>query len=496
MSDHVLIIDDSPVERKLIRWLLESRLDDVVIQEMGDGDNVMEFLQKNEVEACILDIHLPGKDGYQVLSDIRQHQKTRDIPVIICTGIDDIEGIRKALLLGALDYFAKPLSEEDMKISLPLKVRNAIELMKSKRQIDFLSYHDKLTGLYNRRFFEEEISRLGQSRQLPIAIIVGDVNGLKITNDVFGHEAGDRLLIRTAEILNGTCRREDLIARWGGDEFIIFLPGANAENAAAVCERITRACIAAGQKDSAAHLSIALGYAVRTDMDESLHQTIRKADEAMYKHKLLESRSYRSQMIASLQKTLFEKSLETSGHVERMAELSRRLGKTMGLSANDIDSLRLLALLHDIGKVVIPESILTKKDKLTDQEWEEIKRHPEAGYRIVQGMPELAAIAEGILCHHERWDGKGYPQGLKAEETPLVARIIAIIDSFDAMTHSRPYRRRLTLEQAIKELEKNAGSQFDPHIVKTFIEIIRSKDFQGIPEDKQENNSKTETKNE
>lgn len=476
MSDHVLIIDDSPVERKLMRWLLEARLEDVIIFEMENGEKIIENLLKHDIEACILDIHLPGKNGYQILSEIRQHQKTKDIPVIICTGIDDIEGIRKALVLGALDYFAKPLSEEDMKISLPLKVRNAIELMKSKRQIDFLSYHDKLTGLYNRRYFEEEICRLSQSRQLPISIIVGDVNGLKLTNDVFGHEAGDQLLIRTAQILGDSCRKEDLIARWGGDEFIIMLPGASEENAAKVCSRIGQACMSVKHPDSGPHLSIALGFAVKNDLEENLLQTIRRADEVMYKHKLLESRSYRSQMITSLQKTLFEKSLETSGHVERMSRLSHHLGQKLGLPENEIDSLRLLALLHDIGKVAIPESILTKKGRLNAEEWEEIKRHPEAGYRIVQGMPELASIAEGILCHHERWDGTGYPQGLSQKEIPLLARIIAIIDSYDAMTHSRPYRKRLTREQAVKELRDNAGSQFDPQIVQEFIKVISAKE--------------------
>ncbi len=343
-------------------------------------------------------------------------------------------------------------------------------------EIIYLNHHDVLTGLFNRAFFDTEKTRLDTPRQLPLSIIMGDIDGLKLTNDMFGHGEGDKLLLGIADILSSCCRNEDIISRIGGDEFCIILPKASKEVAQTICRRITKACEKneSGSNSEVFTPSISLGHATKNSKEESIDMIIKAAEEDMYKHKLLERKSMHSSIIASIKATMLEKSHETEEHAERLISLSRMLGQSLSLTDSEMNDLELLSTLHDIGKMSIGDAILLKPGKLSDEEWKEMKKHPEVGFRIAQASPELVSISDYILCHHEHWNGKGYPQGISGVDIPLLSRILSIVDAYDAMTQDRPYRKGMPKEDALSEIIAGAGAQFDPEIASLFVDKIKS----------------------
>lgn len=353
-----------------------------------------------------------------------------------------------------------------------------------KRYIDdikYLSYHDQLTGLFNRMYFEEEVKRVMKSTNPPTSIIMGDVNGLKLTNDLFGHIKGDALLQAIAAIIKKSCPESAFAARWGGDEFVICLPQTDENQAEEIKRKIQMMCREANQEycDKIIVPSISLGCATRNDGSSDIYKTMEKAENNMYKAKLLESKNIHNSIINSIKNTLFEKSWEEEEHGYRMVYYCLKIASKLGVPPAKMDELELAAMMHDIGKITIQPGILTKPGKLTQDEWQEIKRHPEMGYRIARSAPELAGIADYILSHHERYDGKGYPQGLSKEDIPLLSRIIAVVDAFDVMTHHRPYKKTLTEAEAKQELIKNAGTQFDPRIVEIMQEVLEEEKVSG-----------------
>jgi len=342
---------------------------------------------------------------------------------------------------------------------------------KTEERLSYMSFHDRLTDLYNRAYFEEELKRLDTRRQLPLSVIIGDVNGLKLINDAFGHKEGDKILKGCAEVLKNCCRSEDIVARWGGDEFSILLPKTDKEVLSEIIKRVKYK--SHKTKSSKIPLSISLGTSTKNKNYQNFGKVIKKAEDNMYRHKLVETKGIISSIISSLEKILFEKSIKTEKYTEKVKEMALKLAKALKLSKSEIEELSLLATIYDIGKVAILDIILNKKENLTQREWETIKRHPEIGYRIAIASHQLSSIAEYILTSHERWDGTGYPQGLKGEDIPILSRIIAIVDAYKAMIAGRPYKKAISKKKAIKELDKCSGTQFDPKLVKKFIKILK-----------------------
>lgn len=346
------------------------------------------------------------------------------------------------------------------------------EQRKAEKRIRYLSFHDKLTELYNRAYFEKVLANIYKDRQLPLNFLICDLNGLKLVNDAFGYEEGDKLLKRLAKILKYCAREEDIIARWGEDEFFVLMPRSSEEDVREVRSKVKKIC--AKTKDQKIPLNISLGISTRESLDQDLNDVIKEAENNMYKNKLLERKSIYNSIISSLERVLWEKNRETKEHAERVKRLILKLGIAINLPQNKLDELVLLSALHDIGKVATPDKILMKKGKLNSREWKIIKRHPEIGYKIAESTPQIAPIAEDILSHHEWWDGTGYPQGLKERNIPINACIAAIVDAYDVMITGRPYREPISEKEAVEELKRCSGTQFHPVLVEKFIASLGS----------------------
>ncbi|SDM01734.1 sensor domain-containing diguanylate cyclase/phosphohydrolase [Halarsenatibacter silvermanii] len=350
--------------------------------------------------------------------------------------------------------------------------RDITDRKEKEERINYLLFHDHLTKLYNRRFFEEEMIRLDTERQLPLCIFIIDINGMKLINDSFGHKYGDELLVKTADLLQDVFRKEDILARWGGDEFSILLPKTGESEAEDILSRIKEKC----KKTESDRLPVSLGvgYAVKEDKDQDIFEVLNEADDRMYQDKLTAQKSATNKILKSLLSSLEAKSPETEAHTNRLAVMAIKLGERIGLSNNQLNNLSLLATLHDIGKVNISEDILTKPENLNEEEWERIKEHPHIGYKIALSCDDFSSVADEILAHHERWDGGGYPEGLQGDDIPLLSRIISIVDAYDVMANGRPYKEPMSRKEVLQELERCAGSQFDPRLVAEFIDMAQN----------------------
>jgi diguanylate cyclase (GGDEF)-like protein len=360
---------------------------------------------------------------------------------------------------------------EDAPDRIMLILTDITERRKVEDRILFYSFHDNLTSLYNRAYVDSILPELLREAALPLSLIMADLNGLKLVNDVWGHAQGDRLLVAFADLLRRCCRRTDIVSRWGGDEFLVLLPATDAADCARLCDRIGRLCHRAALEPIG--LSVALGTATLVTPDESISERFAQAETMMYEHKLASRGRVKRSVITGCVKFLQQHCLEDAGHLDRVKRLALAFAGLLPYDAKTLDrkQLALLATLHDVGKVAVPETILGRSAALTEAEWRIIRNYPKVGFRMANAIGE-PAVAQAILAMRERWDGQGYPYGLKQEQIPLGARLVAIVDAFDVITHGRPNREALPLARAVAELQNGAGSQFDPELVVAFLECL------------------------
>ncbi len=447
--------------------------------------------------------------GYTVLSDLngqpalmlrvlaareisRQGQQTLNyfIGMLLAAGL--VFGIVMLILiewnvlsrLTQLNSIVEKITKsKDLTIRLPVAGRDEltelaanindmlVSLEEAQSRLRYVSRHDTLTGLFNRAYFEECIDKTKASSD-SVQVLVADVDGLKLINDTLGHSSGDTLLRKAAEVLQETCPPDAIISRFGGDEFAVILVNYSGKDVARLCKAIKEAVGNANHETPGLTLSMSIGYATGTEQSNDAGELLKEADNYMYRDKLLHNRSTRSAIVQTLKKALEVRDFITDGHAARMQDLVHLLGTEIGFSENRLAELQLFAQFHDIGKVGIPDGILFKAGRLTAEETAIMRSHSEIGYRIARSAPDLVFIADWVLKHHEWWNGGGYPLGITAEEIPIECRILALADAYDAMTNQRPYRLPVTPAEAIDEIRKNAGIQFDPELTKVFIAIL------------------------
>lgn len=341
----------------------------------------------------------------------------------------------------------------------------------NEERLQYLNRHDSLTGLLNRQYFELAMEEYDKPEFLPLSIIYGDLNGLKMTNDIFGHIAGDELIKKAANVLKATCRKNDTVARVGGDEFVWLLPGTDEEAVGRIMVRVQSKL--KQEKSLIIKVSLSLGSYTRLDGGESMTRAIQRAEEDMYIKKSLDKRNNEDAMLKDIVEALYKRCPHAKSHSENTSALCAEMGRALGWSEADVRSVADAGCYHDIGKITLGAGFINNGAPLSPMERAEKRQHPVMGYRILSLFSSTLDLAEAVYSHHEYWDGSGYPRGLKGEEIPLASRIIAIAEHYDHLTN-RPCSQRLEKEEALERIKRLEGVKYDPRLVKLFIDIMNN----------------------
>jgi diguanylate cyclase (GGDEF)-like protein/PAS domain S-box-containing protein len=368
-----------------------------------------------------------------------------------------------------VEYYSYPQFKDGKVMGTVVTFMDNTERKTAEERIKYLGEHDSLTDLYNRVFFENAMNEFDSEENLPVSIIFCDVNGLKLTNDIFSHAAGDALIKKCAEVMKEVCRDSDIVARVGGDEFIILLPNTPASIAEKIIERVSNEL--AKVKIEAIHCSMSMGHETKTEIGQDIEKIMASAENKMYSEKTLKQKIIHSDLINSIITTLHERSPHEKTHSDSVSELCVRLGKAMNLSETELKKLKDAGYYHDIGKIVFDDHLLHYEKPFTEEQIREIQDHTVIGYRILNLFEDTLDLAENVYSHHEKWDGTGYPKGLKGKEIPLIARIISLIERYDTMLNGdrdNPECRK----KVLKMIEEMAGIKFDPEIADIFIKMM------------------------
>ncbi|HBT18501.1 MAG TPA: hypothetical protein DEA52_00430, partial [Clostridiaceae bacterium] len=462
------------IEKELFKTTLLSVGDGVIATDV-QGHVIIMNDSAQKLTGCTLKEALgkPLDEVFQVLDKETKNPITYQSKGILkdgkVTSLKEMILVSKKGLSTPIEENAAPIKDGEGKMNgIVVVFRDITSISEKQKRVEYLSYHDVLTGLYNRRYVEDALKRMETTRNLPFTVMVMDINGLKLTNDAFGHDLGDSLLRRAAQIMEKEAREEDILARIGGDEFVLLMPKTTAKEA----EEMKMKLLQRAEKIMVGPVgvSMAVGYATKTMPSQNILEVQKVADNNMYRDKLKNGKIIKKQMLKTIMEIVEKKFPMESAHMNRVAAMAQSTGRSLGLKDEALRQLFLAGKYHDIGKIAVPKELLEKKEPLSEQEREVLKKHAETSYQILKSIEALAYIAEDVLYHHERFDGKGYPEGLKGKDIPLHARILSVVDAYETMVGRRPYHRAYDEEEAKEELKRHAGTQFDPEVVRIFLE--------------------------
>lgn len=377
-----------------------------------------------------------------------------------------------------VEYHAYPQIKNGEVIGGVVTFTDITDRKQKEEKIWYLSSHDSLTGLHNRSYFKETQEKIDTPDNLPLSVVFADINGLKMTNDIFGHTAGDMMIKKSAEILMSSCRDNDAIARVGGDEFVILLPRTDEEGAGKLMSRIKSEFLHA--RVEAIKCSISLGADTKTSVNQSLEEIMANAENAMYRDKTLNRKSVNKDIIDTIVETLHSRSPREKQHSIAVSEICGEIGSALHLPETEISKLIRAGHLHDIGKIILDDSTLAK-DSLTVEETEIMLQHPIVGYRILNLFDDTLDLAEYVYSHHERWDGKGFPRGLKGEQIPLISRIISIAETYERAINRGDTSESERKKLAVELIKLGVGKRFDPHIAELLIQIANASSLEEAP---------------
>jgi len=450
-----------------------------------------------------------------------------DAQVIIFTAFSSTDTAITALNEGAFAYLQKPLNLNELKLTIQraLKMQSlTFENRNLLREFKEFSLIDPQTGLYNYRYLKLRLSQeLVRSKRYaqPISVVMMDIDYFKSINDVYGHPYGDVILNSLAQFMQTFIRGSDVVVRFGGEEFVLVMLDANKEGALQFARRLLEKINGHvfDEKGHKINLRVSMGIAnfPEDDMTDTEDGLIDVADKALscakesggnrictaqeislhgIKQEIIKGRKDSVEVLKSklskmtqrinnsliesvyaFSKTIDARDAYTGDHSKKLIMLATKLGKSLKLSPKEIEDLGHAAVLHDLGKIGIPDHILLKKKKLTESEFKEMQKHPQIGAEIIRPVHTLRGVVPIILYHHERYDGKGYCAGLKGNKIPMGSRILSVVDVYHALISDRPYRKAYSKKKALEIIQKDRGLHFDPHVVDAFMKIIGDLEF-------------------
>ena len=488
----VLIAEDNPPLQKLLARSLNLLVDDITV--VGTAAEALDQLSARSFTALACDVGLPDRSGMEVIEQARGLHPS--LGIVAITGMADVETAVATMKAGGDDFLTKPFNPA----MLWHVIQKAVDGRKRRVQADQaaiyrdLAYTDALTNCPNRRYVEEQLSRRSKEADAtgqPLSIVFMDIDNFKLFNDFLGHTEGDRILCEVANRIRRCVEAPATFGRFGGDEFVIISPGMDLSQINHVLARI-RSEVAGIDVSSESSLSlvtqISVGLATH-QQGQAPRELIASAEDAMHLDKA--GAAYRDGLshigsgvtevsnlraLRNLVKAIDRRDAYTRYHSDHATTYAIRMANQLGLGDDALSAIAVGGPVHDLGKIVVPDEILRKPDRLTSEERAHMEEHPVIGAAIASAVSDVDAVVDLVRHHHERFDGDGYPGGLKGEDIPLATRLFTLSDAYSAMTTDRPYRRGLSQLEALDQIESNRGTQFDPDLARIFMEMVAEDD--------------------